>query len=209
MDNNQERKRQTDDDERKQQAASRRVPFPDLDQVHSDFAMAVALQEQERAFNILTSIESDSEEVETDEESNNGNDYEFFENQELELLEGQDSNSDEDMEEEDDEEDDIDPDELSYEELIALGEFIGEEKRGLSIEEIWKSLRPWKYEQCAERRSGIERCVICQVEYEGGESLVALPCDHLYHSECVINWLQVKKICPICSSEIPSTKNPC
>ncbi|KAF2291354.1 hypothetical protein GH714_023176 [Hevea brasiliensis] len=207
----QDRKRPMDDEERKQ-AAARRVPFADLDQVHSDFAIAVAVQEQERAFNTLTSIESDSEGEGIDEDSseeNNGNDYEFFETQDLEFLEGHDSNSDEDMEVDEEEEDDIDLDELSYEELIALGEFIGEEKRGLSKEEIWKSLRPCKYEECVEKRSGIDRCVICQVEYEGGESLVALPCDHPYHSECITNWLQIKKICPICTSEVSSTNNIC
>ncbi|KDP32837.1 hypothetical protein JCGZ_12129 [Jatropha curcas] len=204
MEDNQESKRSMDDEERKQAAS--RVTFVGLDQVHSDFAFAMALQEQERDFHVLANMESDSEEEEDDEsesssEEYNGNDYEFFESQELEFLEGQDSNSDED----DMEEDDIDPDELSYEELIALGEFIGEEKRGLSMDEISKCLKPFKH-KCVENKSGIDRCVICQVEYEGDESLVALPCDHPYHSECISNWLQIKKICPICNSEVSSPK---
>ncbi|EEF42126.1 E3 ubiquitin ligase BIG BROTHER-related [Ricinus communis] len=207
MENNQERKRSTDEDEERKQAA-RRVPLAELNQVRSDFAIAMALQNQESAFNVLTSIESESEEDNEEsedfssEENNGINDYEFFESQDLEFLEGQDSNSDEDMEEE---EDDIDPDELSYEELLALGEFIGEEKRGLSIEEISKCLNPSKYKS-VENKSEIDRCVICQVEYQGGEPLVSLlPCQHPYHSECIINWLQVKKICPICTTEVSSS----
>ncbi|OAY23447.1 E3 ubiquitin ligase BIG BROTHER-related [Manihot esculenta] len=197
MENNQDGKRPMDDEGRKQAA------------------MRGLLQEQERAFNNLTSIGSDSDEGEdyySSEEEINGNDYEYFETLELELLEGQDSNSDnQDMEEDElyeDEEDDIDPDDLSYEELIALGEFIGEEKRGLTSEEICKCLRPWTFEH-TEKRNEIERCVICQVEYGGGddESLVVIPCGHAYHSECITNWLQIKKICPICSSEVYSPKN--
>lgn len=40
----------------------------------------------------------------------------------------------------------------------------------------------------------MSRCVICQVEFEGGEMLVALSCDHPYHSDCISKWLQIKKV---------------
>ena len=185
--------------------SSNRVPFTHLDQVDSDFAMALALQEQERAFSMLETIESDDNEASY--ESNN-NDYEYFEGVEaggdLEFLEEQDSNDDEDLEEEFDE---IDPDDLSYEELIALGEIIGVEKRGLSHNEISSCLIPCKF-QSGESKTGIDQCVICQVEYEEEEGVVALPnCEHPYHSECISKWLQIKKICPICSIEISSSKN--
>lgn len=38
------------------------------------------------------------------------------------------------------------------------------------------------------------RCVVCQLEYDEGEKLVALPCDHPYHCECITTWLQIKKV---------------
>ncbi|KAJ0026160.1 hypothetical protein Pint_08138 [Pistacia integerrima] len=169
----------------------------------------MALQEQERAVTMLTTIESESSDVDdqTDEEETFENNYEYLEGHnefeaELEFLEGQDSNSEDEEEEEDD---DIDVDELTYEELIALGEFIGEEKRGLSLNEISKCLHPSK--GSFDSKSGIDRCVICQVEYEEGEVVVAPPCEHPYHSECITGWLQVKKICPICSTEVSPPKN--
>ncbi|OMO50421.1 Zinc finger, RING-type [Corchorus capsularis] len=192
--------------------SSKRVPFTQLDQVHSDFAMAMAMQEQERAFSWLESIESDSEEEEYDSEASyesNNNDYEYFERLEaggdLGFLEGQDSNDDdEDMEDEDE----IDPDDLSYEELIALGEIIGVEKRGLSQNEISSCLVPCKFQSIEICKNGIDRCVICQVEYEEEEALVGLPsCEHPYHSECISKWLQIKKICPICNTEISLSMN--
>lgn len=176
-----------------------RLPFPRLDQVDSDFAMALALQEQERAFSVLETIESDDDDEEVSYERNN-NDYayEYFEEEEEE------GNDDEDMEEEFNE---IDPDDLSYEELIALGEIIGVEKRGLSENEISSCLVPCKF-QSVECKAGIDRCAICQVEYEEEEEVVALPnCDHPYHLECISKWLQIKKICPICNTEISSSKN--
>lgn len=192
-----------EDDERKQAARSR-VPFSELSQVSSDLAIAIALQEQERAFNIFESESSDVDDQADEEIASNGeefeNDYEYFE------VEGQDNNSEGDdaMEEDEEEEEDddgIDVDELTYEELIALGEFIGEEKRGLSLNEIEKCLHPWKG-SFESKSKETDLCVICQVEYEEGEAVVALPCEHPYHSECITDWLQVKKICPICSTEV-------
>lgn len=180
--------------------------------------MAMALQEQER----LATIESESSnEDDNESEVNGANNYDYFESHDfdtieatgLQFLEGQDGNySDEDDESMDeDDELELDVDELTYEELIALGEFIGQEKRGLSLNEISTCLHACKRSPVDETKSGgIDRCVICQVEYEDGESIVALlPCEHLYHSECISNWLQVKKICPICSTEVspPSKKH--
>ncbi|KAL8473387.1 hypothetical protein ACS0TY_030283 [Phlomoides rotata] len=101
------------------------------------------------------------------------------------------------------EEDDVDPDELSYEELIALGEMVGVENRGLSEAEICKYLHPITCNSTSTLL--IDRCVICQVEYEVGENLVALRCDHLYHRDCIAKWLQINKICPICNNEVSSS----
>lgn len=186
-----------DSDEEETKRASRSVAFTQLDQVASDFALAIALQEQERmAFTTLlpTIFQTNSDELESD--SSDETDDE--EDEGLEFLEGEGSNSDQDMEE-----DDIDPDQLSYEELIALGEIVGEESRGLSMEEISASLRPYT---CHSLRSktAVDRCVICQVEYEEEEKLVALPCEHPYHADCITKWLQIKKTCPICSTEVSS-----
>ncbi|KAJ1380138.1 Zinc finger, RING-type [Sesbania bispinosa] len=171
-----------------------------------DLILAIGLREQERTFAMLETIESESDEDVSD--SSFDNDDDFSESQEIEsnlqFLEGEGSNdNDEEM---DMEEDDIDPDELSYEELIELGE----EKRGLSTNEISTCLYPYTC-QSAESKSGIDRCVICQVEYEKGETLVALKCGHPYHSDCISKWLQIKKVCPICNNEVSTTnmaKNP-
>ncbi|KAE8728334.1 proteasome subunit beta type-3-A-like [Hibiscus syriacus] len=157
-------------------------------------------------------IESDDSEASYEE--GDVNDYEYFEGLEvgggLEFLEGQDSNDTEDMEDDNDfEEDEIDVDDLSYEELIALGEIIGVEKRGLSPKEISSCLIQCKF-RSVECKTGIDMCVICQVEYEEDEGVVTLGnCEQPYHSDCISKWLRVKKICPICSTEISPCNNQC
>ncbi|KAI7754269.1 hypothetical protein M8C21_025507 [Ambrosia artemisiifolia] len=70
--------------------------------------------------------------------------------------------------------DDVDPDELSYEELIALGEVVGTESRGLSADSI-ASLRSVVYKT---QSGSSETCVICRLDYEDGDNLILLSCKH-------------------------------
>ncbi|XP_038886321.1 E3 ubiquitin ligase BIG BROTHER-related-like [Benincasa hispida] len=198
------------------QQLPQRISLAHVEQVNSDLIMALAMQQQEHemAYTMLETIESDSDEDEnSDSNSNHGlNTNASSQRQELlsrwAFLEDDEETADEneDMEEDEDGDfEDFDLDELTYEELIALGEFIGTEKRGLPINEIPSCLHPSKF-QTIENRSGIDRCVICQVEYDEGEELAALPCEHPYHSECIGKWLQIKRVCPICGTEVSSPK---
>ncbi|KAJ6821890.1 E3 ubiquitin ligase BIG BROTHER-related [Iris pallida] len=95
----------------------------------------------------------------------------------------------------------VDPDELSYEELVALGEVVGTESRGLSADTI-ASLQSVNYKV---QDGNSDQCVICRLEYEEGEPLVLLSCKHAYHSECINRWLQINKVCPICSAEVSTS----
>ncbi|XP_057439980.1 E3 ubiquitin ligase BIG BROTHER-related-like [Lotus japonicus] len=195
--------------EDKQSQSPEKTPYTQLEQANSDFMLAIGLQEQDGAFTALATFESDTEGDSSSDNNDYDNDADFFLSQEfesdLQFLESEGSSDDVEMEEEDDD-DGIDVDELTYEELIELGDFIGKEKRGLRANEIASCLHSQNYH--VESKSGTtDLCVICQVEYEEGEALVALQCDHPYHTDCISKWLQIKKVCPICSSEISVPKN--
>lgn len=103
--------------------------------------------------------------------------------------------------------DEVDPDELSYEELLALGEAVGTESRGLSADTI-ASLPSVKYEAGTSQNGSNDSCVICRLDYEDGDSLTLLSCKHSYHPDCINNWLKINKVCPVCSTEV-STSGPC
>uniref|UniRef100_A0A0E0LXP4 RING-type domain-containing protein n=1 Tax=Oryza punctata TaxID=4537 RepID=A0A0E0LXP4_ORYPU len=133
------------------------------------------------------------------------------------VMDHDDDDVDDDDDEDDDEEDedgddaqyaweDVDPDEYSYEELVALGEVVGTESRGLSADTL-ASLPSITYRAQDKQDGNTEQCVICRVEFEEGESLVALPCKHSYHSECINQWLQLNKVCPMCSAEVPTSQD--
>lgn len=108
-----------------------------------------------------------------------------------------------------------------FQELVALGEVVGTESRGLSADTL-ASLPSVKYKTKNVQDGNTEqyvqiiefysfviifllytkfwcivivgRCVICRVEFEDGESLIALPCKHSYHPECINQWLQINKV---------------
>ncbi|KAK4741989.1 hypothetical protein SAY87_025577 [Trapa incisa] len=99
--------------------------------------------------------------------------------------------------------DNIDLDNMTYEELLELGESVGTQSRGLSQELI--SLLPiskYKRSFFSRKRSQHERCVICQMEYKRGDHRMTLPCMHVYHAECCSRWLSINKACPICYTEV-------
>ena len=45
-------------------------------------------------------------------------------------------------------------------------------------------------------------CPICLCDYEEGDVLRTLPCFHIFHKDCIDNWLLQKKICAICKHEV-------
>ncbi|CAN6459693.1 unnamed protein product [Victoria cruziana] len=95
----------------------------------------------------------------------------------------------------------LDVDNMSYEELLALEERIGNVSTGLSEETIIKCLKNRKYDSAANNQSTeVEPCCICQEEYMDDEELGILECGHDFHRGCIMQWLMLKNLCPICKT---------
>ncbi|GAB2287034.1 hypothetical protein Dimus_021421 [Dionaea muscipula] len=99
--------------------------------------------------------------------------------------------------------DNIDLDNMTYEELLELGEAVGTHSKGLSQDLISRlPVSKFKLHFFLRKKSRTERCVICQMEYRRGDRLITLPCKHKYHVDCGSKWLGINKACPICYTEV-------
>ncbi|XP_028793080.1 probable E3 ubiquitin-protein ligase RHG1A isoform X2 [Neltuma alba] len=94
----------------------------------------------------------------------------------------------------------MDIDNMSYEELLALGERIGHVSTGLSEKLISKCLTESIY--CSSEQSQEEgSCVICLEDYKYMDDVGTMRgCGHDYHVSCIRKWLSMKNICPICKA---------
>ncbi|KAJ8754077.1 hypothetical protein K2173_001975 [Erythroxylum novogranatense] len=92
----------------------------------------------------------------------------------------------------------LDIDNMSYEELLALGERIGHVNTGLSEESMSKCLIV-TLQNCSDHKEGI--CAICLEEYQNMDDIGGLrSCGHEYHVSCIKKWLSMKNSCPICKT---------
>lgn len=45
-------------------------------------------------------------------------------------------------------------------------------------------------------------CSICLCEYETGETVTKLPCNHIYHESCLTSWTENHVRCPLCNYDL-------
>ncbi|XVE76206.1 hypothetical protein DITRI_Ditri12bG0154500 [Diplodiscus trichospermus] len=92
----------------------------------------------------------------------------------------------------------LDVDNMTYEELLALGERIGTVSTGLSEDLVSKCLTETTY--CSSDKDE-STCVICLEEYRDRDEVGTLnSCGHDYHVLCIKKWLSMKNTCPVCKA---------
>lgn len=98
----------------------------------------------------------------------------------------------------------LDIDSMSYEDLLALEESMGNVCTGLEKDTISSCLRSKVYSVNNDLLTTQEvtevKCSICQVDFEEGNELGTLKCGHNHHVQCIEEWLLRKNQCPICKA---------
>ncbi|KAL7161456.1 hypothetical protein ACSBR2_042006 [Camellia fascicularis] len=56
----------------------------------------------------------------------------------------------------------------------------------------------------AEGSGSTKQCVICQEELTIGCEAKQMPCAHVFHGKCIVRWLEVSNLCPLCRFQLPT-----
>lgn len=75
------------------------------------------------------------------------------------------------------------------------------------IRGVTASQRTSQYEQYLVSKTFAGRgehdaCSICQANFEYNEEVCYLSCNHIFHRECIVGWLELSKKCPNCRQEV-------
>ncbi len=66
-----------------------------------------------------------------------------------------------------------------------------------------RALPETAYHQVTPGEEGKETCSICVDEFVNGVSIKTLPCNHIFHSECINEWLgSYSSLCPLCKIDV-------
>ncbi|XP_042046545.1 E3 ubiquitin-protein ligase RNF12-B-like isoform X1 [Salvia splendens] len=56
----------------------------------------------------------------------------------------------------------------------------------------------------------VQQCYICLADYEEGDKLRVLPCNHEFHTLCIDKWLkEVNRVCPVCRHNVCEGRGEC
>ncbi|XP_077251738.1 uncharacterized protein LOC143890956 [Tasmannia lanceolata] len=50
-----------------------------------------------------------------------------------------------------------------------------------------------------------ESCMVCLDEFTVGMKVKSMPCSHMFHEACIVEWLEKSNMCPICRFQMPTS----
>uniref|UniRef100_A0A3B3R488 RING finger protein 122 n=1 Tax=Paramormyrops kingsleyae TaxID=1676925 RepID=A0A3B3R488_9TELE len=47
-----------------------------------------------------------------------------------------------------------------------------------------------------------QTCAVCLEEFRSRDELGVCPCTHAFHKKCLVKWLEIRSVCPMCNKPI-------
>jgi E3 ubiquitin-protein ligase RNF115/126 len=83
-----------------------------------------------------------------------------------------------------------------------------EKRRPPTAKRAMKNLKKFEMSEkyCKKNGNKIEQpnCAICLSDVQLKEETILLPCGHMYHCKCILEWLKQNNTCPVCRFEMPT-----
>uniref|UniRef100_A0A3Q2Y5W2 Zgc:175214 n=1 Tax=Hippocampus comes TaxID=109280 RepID=A0A3Q2Y5W2_HIPCM len=57
-------------------------------------------------------------------------------------------------------------------------------------------------EVCHSLQSLHQTCAVCLEEFRTRDELGVCPCSHAFHKKCLLKWLEIRSVCPMCNKPI-------
>ncbi|CAN6325776.1 unnamed protein product [Urochloa humidicola] len=51
-----------------------------------------------------------------------------------------------------------------------------------------------------------KECGVCLDDFADGDRLRAMPCSHGFHESCIVRWLGISRLCPLCRFALPASE---
>lgn len=57
------------------------------------------------------------------------------------------------------------------------------------------------------KKNPYETCPVCLDDFCLKEKILICPCEHMFHTKCLLVWLQHRNTCPVCKAEVRTVHN--
>ncbi|MED6244340.1 hypothetical protein ATANTOWER_005448 [Ataeniobius toweri] len=47
-----------------------------------------------------------------------------------------------------------------------------------------------------------QTCAVCLEEFRSRDELGVCPCSHAFHKKCLLKWLEIRSVCPMCNKSV-------
>ena len=151
-------------------------------------------------------IDNSDDSSEEEEEEEEEDDNEEGDNENSNQNANQNSNQYNDNNESNEIDEEINEEEDSYEEnnLENKENQIFNSKKKQLILELnefqYKHIK--KYSKIKEKK-----CSICLLNYKKSDIIKEFPCNHIFHKNCILKWIEKSNICPLCKYDITDDVN--